>query len=301
MYEIRPLHPLFAAELIGADLADPPSADLVRTVEDAMAKYAVLVVRDQGHVGDAEHIRFSRAFGPLELPPNIGLTTAGAAKRRFAPELYDASNLDVDGEIAPADSLRRRYAKGNELFHTDSSFHAMPTKWSLLFGHIVTPERGATEFVDTRVAYDRLPQEMKNRIDGLTVEHNVWTSREKAGFTDVDKMRGSIEPGIHPLVRTSASGRKALYIGSHADHIIGMDLDEGRALLNELVERATTPDQIYAHHWRQGDLVIWDNRCTMHRATEFDYLNHKRDLRRTTINEYGPERAANDRPKNEAA
>ena len=301
MYEIRPLHPLFAAELIGADLAEPPSADLIRTVEEAMAKYAVLVVRDQRHVGDAEHIRFSRAFGPLELPPNIGLTGTGPRKRRFAPELYDASNLDADGEIAPAESLRRQYSKGNELFHTDSSFHDMPTKWSLLFGHIVTPERGQTEFVDTRVAYDRLPQALKDRVDGLMVEHNVWTSREKSGFTDVDKMRGSIAPAIHPLVRISASGRKALYIGSHADHIVGMDLDEGRALLADLVERATTPDLIYAHTWRQGDIVIWDNRCTMHRATAFDYLNHKRDLRRTTINESGPERAANDRPQNVAA
>jgi len=301
MTEIRSLHPLFAAELIGADLSREPDADLIRTVEDAMARYAVLVVRGQGHVGDAEHIRFSRAFGPLELPPNIGLTGSGPRKRRFAPELYDASNLDPDGEIAAEDSLRRRYAKGNELFHTDSSFHDMPTKWSLLFGHIVTPERGETEFVDTRIAYERLPQDLKDRIEGLTVEHNVWTSREKSGFTDVDRMRGSIEPAIHPLVRTSASGRKALYIGSHADHIIGMDLAEGRALLADLVDCATAPDLIYAHAWRQGDIVIWDNRCTMHRATIFDYMNHKRDLRRTTINEYGPERASNDRPQNVAA
>jgi alpha-ketoglutarate-dependent 2,4-dichlorophenoxyacetate dioxygenase len=299
--EIRPLHPLFAAELIGADLAQEPSAELVKTVEDAMAEYAVLVVRGQGHVGDAEHIRFSRAFGPLELPPHIGITDAMRAKRRFAPELYDASNLNSEGEIADPDSLQRRYGKGNEQFHTDSSFHDMPTKWSLLFGHIVTPERGETEFVDTRIGYERLPQAMKDRIEGLSVEHNVWRSREKAGFADVDKMRGSIAPAIHPLVRTSASGRKALYIGSHADHVIGMELEEGRALLEQLVELATTPDRIYAHQWRQGDIVIWDNRCTMHRATAFDYENHKRDLRRTTINEHGPERAANDRPQSVAA
>jgi len=302
--EIRPLQPhqpSFAAELVGADLAQAPSPELVKIVEDAMAQYAILVVRDQGHVGDAEHIRFSRAFGPLELPPQIGFNTGTPRKRRFAPELYDASNLNDEGELDAPDSLRRRYAKGNEQFHTDSSFQDMPTKWSLLFGHIVTPERGETEFVDTRIAYDRLPQEMKDRVEGLTVEHNVWRSREKAGFADVDKMRGTIPPARHPLVRTSASGRKALYIGSHADHVVGMDLEEGRALLEELVARATTPDLIYAHRWRQGDIVIWDNRCTMHRATAFDYMNHKRDLRRTTINEYGPERAANDRPQSVAA
>jgi alpha-ketoglutarate-dependent 2,4-dichlorophenoxyacetate dioxygenase len=293
--EIRPLHPLFAAELIGSDLSQEPSAELIETVEAGMARYAVLVVRDQGHVGDLEHIRFSRAFGPLELPPNLGFK-ASDQKRRFAPELYDASNLNNDGEIDAPDSLRRRYAKGNEQFHTDSSFNDLPTKWSILFGHIVTPERGQTEFVDTRAAYDSLPPELKAQVDMLTAEHNVWRSREKAGFSDVETLKASIKAAQHPLVRTSASGRKALYIGSHADHIVGMPFNEGRALLDDLVERATRPEMIYAHTWRQGDLVIWDNRCTMHRATEFDYLTHKRDLRRTTINEYGQERAANDKP-----
>jgi len=298
--EVRPLHPLFAAELLGADLAKEPDSGLIRTVEDAMARYAVLVIRDQGHVGDEEHIRFSRAFGPLELPPDLGFRN-GTRKRRFAAELYDASNLDVEGNIAAADSLNRRYAKGNEQFHTDSSFNDLPTKWSLLFGHIVTPERGETEFVDTRIGYERLPQEMKDRIEGLKAEHNVWRSREKTGFSDVDALKSAIKAVVQPLVRTSASGRKALYIGSHADHIVGMPIEEGRALLEELVERSTQPDMIYAHKWRQGDLVIWDNRCTMHRATMFDYLKHKRDLRRTTINEYGPERAANDKPAHAAA
>ena len=295
--DIRPLHPLFAAELIGVDLAQEHTPELIRRVEEAMAQYAVLVVRDQGHIDDADHIRFSRAFGPLELPPSLGFSGT-PRKRRFAPELYDASNLDNEGNIAAADSLRSRYAKGNEQFHTDSSFNDMPTKWSLLLGHIVTPERGETEFVDTRAAYDRLPDDLKARVDDLTVQHNVWRSREKAGFQDVDTMRNSIPPARHPLVRISASGRKALYIGSHADFIIDLPLEEGRALLETLVARATQPELVYAHQWRKGDLVIWDNRCTMHRATVFDYLTHKRDLRRTTINESGPERAANDRPMN---
>ncbi len=298
--EIRPLHPLFAAELIGADLSQEPTQDFIDTVEKAMSDYAVVVVRGQGHVGDAEHIRFSRAFGPLELPPNLGFK-ASDVKRRFAPELYDASNLNNEGELDAPDSLRRRYAKGNEQFHTDSSFNDMPTKWSILFGHIVTPERGETEFVDTRVAYDRLPEDLKAKAETLTVEHNVWRSREKAGFSDLETLKASIKAAQHPLVRTSVSGRKALYIGSHADHVVGMPLEEGRALLEDLVDRATQPDLIYAHKWQQGDLVIWDNRCTMHRATEFDYLHHKRDLRRTTINEYGDERAANDKPMFEKA
>ena len=292
--EVRKLSPLFAAELIGADLAREPSPELVRTVEDAMAEHAVLVIRDQGHVGDDEHIRFSRAFGPLELPPNMGLDTGGDRKRRFRPELYDASNLDDEGNIAAADSLRRRYSKGNEQFHTDSSFNDLPTKWSLLFGHIVTPTRGETEFADTRAAWEALPEETKARIGGLSVEHNVWRSREKAGFKETESMRQLMPPAIHPLVRQSASGRPALYIGSHADHVVGLREDKGRALLEELVAFATQPRFVYAHRWRPGDLVIWDNRCTLHRATEFDYLTDKRDLRRTTINESGSERASTD-------
>lgn len=291
--DVRPLHPLFAAELVGADLAQPTEPALVDTVEAAMARYAVVVVRGQGHISDQDHIRFSRAFGPLELPPNL-MFKPSDTPRRFAPELYDASNLDAHGNIAAADSLNRKYSKGNELFHTDSSFNSLPTKWSLLLGHIVTPEKGETEFVDTRVAWDRLPDEMKAKCETLTVQHNVWRSRERAGFDNIEALKKSLPAVEQPLVRTSASGRKALYIGSHADHIVGWDIEEGRAFLQDLVDRATTPDMVYAHKWQQGDLVIWDNRCTMHRATTFDYLAYKRDLRRTTINEYGEERAANE-------
>jgi len=289
--QVNPLHPLFAAELTGTDLALPPSDLLVETVEAAMAQYAVLVVRGQSHIGDDEHIRFSRAFGSLELPPTLGFTST--AKRRFRGELYDASNLDSEGNIDAPDTLKRKYSKGNELFHTDSSFNSLPTKWSLLLGHEVTKVRGETEFVDTRAAYDSLPEKMKQRIEGLTVEHNVWRSRERAGFTAIQSLKDSLPAVQQPLVRVSASGRKALYIGSHADHIIGMEIEEGRALLEELVAAATPPAAIYAHKWEQGDLVIWDNRCTMHRATEFDYLNERRDLRRTTINESGEDRSAN--------
>jgi len=290
--QTNPLHPIFAAELLGADLSVAPDAALIEAVEAAMAQYAVVVVRGQTHIGDDEHIRFSRAFGPLELPPSLGFKSDGQ-KRRFRSELYDASNLDKNGEIEAADALKRKYSKGNEFFHTDSSFNRLPTKWSLLLGYEVTKSRGETEFVDTRAAYDSLPEEMKQRIEGMTVEHNVWRSRERAGFTEIQSLKDSLPAVEQPLVRISASGRKALYIGSHADHIVGMEIEEGRALLDELVERATRPEFIYAHTWQKGDLVIWDNRCTMHRATMFDYLTERRDLRRTTINESGEERSAN--------
>ena len=298
-YSVRKLHPLFAAELIGADLSQEPSPELVALVENLMAEHAVLVIRDQVHVGDDEHIRFSRAFGPLELPPDLKFAGARPGDiRRYRPELYDVSNLDNNGEIEPADALKRKFARGNEFFHTDSSFNDLPTKWSLLFSHILPPFGGDTQFVDMRQAYELLPQATRQYVEGRAAEHSLWRSRERGGFEANDAQKKAMPPVSHPLVRTSASGRKALYIGAHADHIVGMPLEEGRRLLDELMGFATLPHLIYTHRWVKGDLVIWDNRCTMHRATTFDYLNQKRDLRRTTINEYGEERRASRAPTN---
>lgn len=287
--EVRPLHPLFGAELIGADLRNEVTPEFRELIESTMAEYALLAVRDQ-HIDDEQHIRFSRAFGPLELPPLLGV---GGKKRRLRRELYDASNLDADGNLLTEDSARRQYNKANLVFHTDSSFNAMPTKWSLLLAHVIPPEGGETEFVDTRAVYDDLPEDMKKCIDGLEAEHYLWYSRGKAGLKEItDEMRRLMPPVHHPLVRTSANGRKALYIGAHASHIVGWPEDEGRALLDELYAFATQPKYVYSHVWRPGDLLIWDNRCTLHRAGSFDDLKHKRDLRRTTINEYGRERAS---------
>lgn len=288
--EVRSLHPLFAAELLGADLAREPDAELVETVEAAMDRYAVLVVRDQSHVGDEEHIRFSRAFGPLELP--YYPKDSDILRKRLRPELYDASNLDIDGSIRKPDDEFSAMSRGNELFHSDSSFQAMPTKWSLLFGHVVTDKDGQTELVDTRAVYDALPETMKARLEGLVAEHNIWVSRKRGGYTGEFPLWSRFPAVQHPVVRTSANGRKCLYIGAHVDHILGMPQEESDALLLELLDFAKQPQFIYSHAWRQGDLLIWDNRCTLHRARPFDYYAEKRDLRRTTINEYGKEQSA---------
>jgi alpha-ketoglutarate-dependent 2,4-dichlorophenoxyacetate dioxygenase len=289
--EIKRLHPLFAAELLGADLRAEVTQDLKALIERAMAEYAVLVVRDQ-QLDDEQHIRFSRAFGPLELPPNLGV---GGKKRRLRRELYDASNMDAEGNLLMLDSARRQYNRANLVFHTDSSFNDLPTKWSLLLAHVLPPEGGETEFVDTRVVYDDLSGEMKARIEGLEAEHYLWYSRGRAGLKEItDEMRRLMPPVHHPLVKETANGRKALFIGAHASHIVGWPVEEGRPLLEELYAFATQPKYVYSHKWQQGDLVIWDNRCTLHRAGSFDDLTHKRDLRRTTINEYGEERASTD-------
>ena len=287
---VNPLHPIFAAELAGADLTQPPTPELVQTVEDAMAQYGVLVVRDAG-VTDEEHIRFSRAFGPLELPPGMGRPRP--VKRRMAPEMFDASNLDENGEIIPYNSERRKLARGAERFHTDSSFNSLPTKWSLLRGHIVPPEGGNTHFIDVRAVYDDLPRATKDRIQHLVGVHDFWRGRELAGLTGVTgAQRATMPAAYHPVVRTMPYGRKSLYVGGHCTGVVGWPEDEALKLIEELYAFATQDRYIYVHEWKQGDIVIWDNRCTLHRATPLPTDEHKRDVRRTTISEHGPETSA---------
>lgn len=284
---VNPLHPLFAAELLGADLREEASSELIARVNEAMAQYAVLVIRDQ-KINDDEQIRFSRAFGPLELPPYMGLKNDGV--RRIRPEMYDVSNLDPNGDFLPPESLRHASNRANEAFHTDSSFNSLPTKWSLLMAHIVPPERGDTLYVDTRAAYDALPEAMKIRARSAVAEHYFWKTRGRSGYTVTEEMKRVMPAVHHPLVRViPESGRAALYIGEHATHIVGWPREEGEQFLNELNEFAAQPQFIYTHRWRAGDLVVWDNRCTLHRAAGYDVYRYKRDLRRTTINESGPE------------
>lgn len=292
--DIRPLHPLFAAELVGADLTVAPGDALIETVESAMARYGVLAIRD-ARIDDEQHKRFSRAFGPLELPSR---SKAPLGKRRIDPDLFYAGNLDGNGEIVPYASEKLKYSKGAERFHADSSFHQMPTKWSLLLGHETPPPEagGDTWFVDGRVAYDTLSDAMKVRIENLVGIHDFWEGRRHAG------LQGEITPEMrrmipfpsarHPVARTMPYGRKALYVGGHCVAIEGMDDAEGRALIDALYDHATQDRFIYRHRWRRHDLVIWDNRCTMHAATPLLSDAYRRDMRRTTVNESGPEMSA---------
>lgn len=295
--DVRPLHPLFAAELIGADLTAEPTAGLVDIVETAMARYGVLVVRD-ARITDVQHKRFSRAFGPLEIPSRIPGAARPEGRRVMDPELFYAGNLDKDGEIIPYGSEGYKLAQGAERFHTDSSFHTMPTKWSLLLGHETPPPEagGDTLFVDARAAYDGLDDAMKARIENLVGIHDFWEGRRRAG------LKGEITPEMrkilpfpavgHPLVRTMPYGRKALYVGGHCVGVAGVEPQEGQALVEALYAHATQDKYVYRHRWRQHDLVIWDNRCTMHAATPLGSNAYRRDMRRTTINESGPETSA---------
>jgi alpha-ketoglutarate-dependent 2,4-dichlorophenoxyacetate dioxygenase len=293
---VTPLHALFGAEIVGADLHAPPDGALRDAVEAAMAKYAVVVLRDQT-ITDEEQIRFSRAFGPLELPPHMGLkqTQTGQLQRRIARQMYDVSNLDQHGELLPPESLRHLSNRANEEFHTDCSFNALPSKWSLLSARIVPPEGADTLYVDTRAVYDALPEALKAEAEDAVAEHYFWKTRGKAGFEITEAMHRAMPPVPQKIVRViPESGRKALLIGNHATHVIGWPLEKGRRFLDELNAFATEERFVYRHRWRVGDLVIWDNRCTLHRATPFDVFRYKRDLRRTTINEHGPEISSTD-------
>lgn len=288
--QVNKLHPIFAAELIGADLAQAPDQALIDLIEATMNEYGVLCIRGQGHITDEQHLSFARAFGPLELPGAYD----PAIPRRMAYGLYDASNLDINGEIVDPASLRAKFAKGNELFHADSSFNDMPSKWSMLRGIIVPPERGDTQFVDLRHVYDAMPQEMKDRIEGLVAEHSFAASRIKGGASpeEAERIKKVMPGAMQPLVKISPSGRKCLFVGSHAFRIEGMDDAQGQAVLAELLDFASEERFIYSHKWQQGDMLIWDNRCMLHRGTGFDYARYKRDLRRANVNESGEERSA---------
>jgi alpha-ketoglutarate-dependent 2,4-dichlorophenoxyacetate dioxygenase len=285
---VRRLAAPFGAEIIGADLHQAPTGTLIATINAAVTEHAVVVLRDQ-QINDAEQVRFSRAFSPMELPPHMGLQ--GAPKRRVAPELFDVSNLDENGDFLPLESLRLASNRANEEFHTDSSFNALPTKWSLLSARILPPFGADTEFVDTRMVYDELPQELKDKAQGAVAEPYFWKTRGRAGYNVItEQMRQAMPPAPHPVVRViPESGRGALYIGNHATHIVGWPREEGEKLLQQLNDFAAQPRFIYSHQWRSGDFVIWDNRCTVHRATKYDVFKYKRDLRRATINERGPE------------
>jgi alpha-ketoglutarate-dependent 2,4-dichlorophenoxyacetate dioxygenase len=295
--DVRPLHPLFAAELVGANLTAEPWPALVRTVENAMARYGVLVVRD-ADISDDQHKRFSRAFGPLELPSRLPGSARPLGKRMKDPDLFYAGNLDKDGEIIPYGSDGYKLAQGAERFHTDSSFHTMPTKWSLLAGHETPPPEvgGDTLFADARAAYDDLDAATKAQIENLVGIHDFWEGRRRAGLKGeiTPEMRKIIPfpPVEHPLVKTMPYGRKALYVGGHCIGVVGLDPAEGEAIVEQLYAHATQAKYIYRHHWQQHDLVIWDNRCTMHAATPLSSNQYRRDMRRTTINESGPETTA---------
>ena len=277
----RQIGPCFAAEATGLDLRKPLSLDDATAIHAAMDQHAVLVFHDQP-LDDAEQLAFSRSLGELEHA--IGTSLRAPEEYRLPTTFADVSNLDQHHQVFARDDRRRLFAIGNRLWHSDSSFKAVPAMYSLLHARRIPSKGGNTEFADMRTAYEALDAETRAEIESLVCEHSQIYSRQQLGFTDfTDEERARFAPVRQRLVRTHPStGRKSLYLSSHAGGIVGWPVPEARAFLRDLVEHATQREFVYAHRWTAGDLVMWDNRRTMHRARPFP-ASEPRDMRRTTL------------------
>ena len=279
--DIRPLHPVFVAEVAGADLTRALGGGEIAAIEAAIAEHAVLVFRDQ-RITDEQQLHFSRCLGELEHTGGTGISKPG--EQRLHPAFADVSNLDVDNIVLARDNRRRLYSLGNMLWHSDSSFKPVPAKYSLLSGRVVVAKGGETEFADMRAAYASFGASTKAEIADLICEHSLIYSRETLGFGDLTEAeKATMRPVRQSLVRTHpVSGRPSVYLASHIGKIIGWPVPEARAFIRDLTEQATQPAFVYRHVWRPFDLVMWDNRCTMHRARRYNAAD-VRDMRRTTV------------------
>jgi alpha-ketoglutarate-dependent 2,4-dichlorophenoxyacetate dioxygenase len=285
---LDPLQPL-AAEATGLDLSQPLDPADVRAIEDAMDRHAVLVFRDQPLTQD-QQIAFARSLGPLD----VGLGKIRSGPRRLAhTELADISNVTLDGQVADRAHAKIVGNVANQLWHSDSSFQHPRAKYSMLSAVVVPAFGGETEFADLRLAYEALPEWRQRQVAGLQAVHRALHSRFLLGDTDyTEAQRHAIDPAVWPLVQTDArTGRKILYVGIHACEVVGMTIAEGRMLLMDLLEHATQPAFVHRHHWRVGDLVMWDNTATAHRGRWFDFAE-RREMRRATTEEVQASREA---------
>lgn len=278
---IRQIHPVFVGEVSGIDITRPLAADEVKAIDAAMDHYAVLVFHDQ-KITDEQQMTFTLEFGALENARGGHITKP--EDRRLQAGMNDVSNIGKDGRLHERDSRTRLFNLGNMLWHSDSSYRAIPAKYSLLSARVVNPKGGNTEYADMRTAYDALDAETKAEIENLVCEHSLLYSRGSLGQVDfTEEERAMFRPVCQRLVRTHPStGRKSLYLSSHAGAIIGMPAPEARILLRDLTEHATQPAFVYVHTWRPFDFVMWDNRRTMHRVRRYDE-SQPRDMRRTTL------------------
>jgi len=283
---VTPAHSCLGARVEGVDLTRPLDQTTFQAIFDAFQEYSVLVFSDQ-RFSDEQQMAFSRRFGPLETTIN-----ATGREDRLHPNMVDLSNIDPDHDDRLMDWTDRKmmYQSGNQLWHTDSSFKPVPAHSSALSGREVPPVGGETEFVSMRHAYATLPEGTRRSLHGRVVVHSILYSRSTIakGLFDADQEKG-LPPVRQALIRVNpANGRPSIYIGSHAWYIEGMDYAESRRLLDDLLAHTTRPECVYQHRWRQWDLVMWDNRCVLHRGRPWDAANHRRVMRRTTVAGDGP-------------
>ena len=279
---IRQIHPVFVGEVSGIDCREPLGPDVVAAIEAGMDQYAVLVFRDQ-RISDEQQLAFTRQFGKLESYATPGHIKK-ASESRLAPGIADFSNLDKTGGIMSDQDRVWFFKLADRLWHSDSSFRPVPAKYSLLSGRVLPSWGANTEFADMRAAYDALDARTKAEVEELVCLHSLLFSREAIGFTEMTaEERAAFHPVRQPLVRSHpVTGRRSLFLSAHAGAIEGWTVPEARMFLRDLTEFATQPRFVYSHEWRPFDLVVWDNRQTMHRARRFD-RNEVRDVRRTTL------------------
>jgi alpha-ketoglutarate-dependent 2,4-dichlorophenoxyacetate dioxygenase len=282
---VEQLHPTFAARVTGIDLREPLDAAAVAEIVAAMDRYAVCVFPHPEPLTNEQHIAFSGHLGPMQPTPILKVTGQVKLHKRVPyPEIINVSNLDENGNLYDENHRTTMFRRADQQWHTDVSFNDNRATYSALSAHIV-PQGGDTEYADMRSAYAALPPSMKEKIAGLVAEHSLWYSKMRVGFPQpTEEELQSAPPAQHPLVHERA-GRTSLYVASHASHIVGMPVDEGRALLAELIEFATQPQFVHRHAWTVGDVVIWDNLAVMHRAPGFPDTRVPRELRRTTMRE----------------
>ena len=285
---IEPIHNDFVGVVSGVDLREPLSSDDVYAIHHGMDHYALLIFHEQP-INNDQQVAFSKQLGRLQ--PAVGNNIIPQKDRRLNADFSDVSNLTGNSQIFDRYDRGRLFGFGNRLWHSDASFRAIPAKYSILSARALPNGSGGnTEFADMRAAYDALDEDTKQTLEGLVVEHSQLYSRGLLGFTEfTDEERKTFKPVHHTMVRTlESTGRKSLYVGSHAGAILGWPVPEARMFIFDLIEHATRPEFVHIHEWQLHDLVIWDNRQVVHRVRRFDDLNQVRDMRRTTLMGDGP-------------
>jgi alpha-ketoglutarate-dependent 2,4-dichlorophenoxyacetate dioxygenase len=281
--EIKPLHPLLGVEIGGVDVSHVDAAAF-KLIAAAFEEHSVLLFRGQT-LDDEAQIAFSRRFGPLETTIRTVVSHA-----RYRSEISNLANVDADDRLIPRGDRRNLFNAGNQMWHTDSSFKRVPSHASLLSAREVPPEGGETEFASMRIAYELLPDATRRLLEDKVAIHSFEYSRGLVGEGLLPpEDAAQVPPVPQALVRANpANGRKAFFVASHACEIVGMPTDEARGLIRDLLERATAPEFVYAHRWRPGDLVMWDNRCVLHRGRPWDESRYRRVMHRTTVAGEGP-------------
>ena len=284
---LTPLHPVIGAECSDVDISQPLTKVDAAAIDTGMDRYAVLVFRQGTPLTTEQQLAFTLNFGELEAP--YTQIQAAQGVRWNTAGLSDISNISPSGGLLDRDDRKRLSGLGNQMCHSDSSYKAIPARYSLLCAHVLPPEGGDTQFADMRAAYDMLDTKTKTQIEDLVCEHSRIFSKGALGIPFTEKELRDFAPVRQRLVRTHrTTGRKSLYLSSHAGRIVGWPAPEAQILLRELTEHATQREFVSTHRWRVGDLVMWDNRTTMHRARRYDDMMYPRDLRRTTVTDGVP-------------